>query len=199
MSYTQSQATVILRSLGFRVRTTNEYRQALLVFQGGYNLGAWLKVDGQCGPATSAALARSNTNRRAGKGTASAHFSWTEFRCTCRGYYDNCRVILVKRGFLQSLERYRARVGPVSILSGYRCPRRNTAVGGARNSQHMYGVAADVGYKLTDSQVRALGVAAGIGRSARTHRTRHLDRRDLGGNNLTRGSIKYPTIWNYAQ
>jgi len=33
---------------------------------------------------------------------------------------------------------------PVLISSGYRCPELNTAIGGAENSQHMFGQAADI-------------------------------------------------------
>ena len=33
---------------------------------------------------------------------------------------------------------------PVVINSGYRCPKLNEAVGGARQSQHLYGEAADI-------------------------------------------------------
>lgn len=33
---------------------------------------------------------------------------------------------------------------PIRIVSGYRCPVHNAAVGGARDSQHMYAAAADV-------------------------------------------------------
>lgn len=33
---------------------------------------------------------------------------------------------------------------PVRILSGFRCPELNTAIGGATNSQHMTGQAADI-------------------------------------------------------
>ena len=198
MSYTQAQATGILRALGFRVRTTSEYVQQLRSFQGGYNLGTWLTVDGQLGPKTTAALARSNYNRLHRKPTASAHFSFTEFRCTCRGGYSNCRVVLVRRELLQSLEKYRVRVGPVSIASGYRCPRRNAAVGGATSSQHMYGVAVDIGYKMSASGLAAMHIAAGIGKSRSSGLVRHFDRRDIGGHNLTGGTLSRPTIWGYA-
>lgn len=34
--------------------------------------------------------------------------------------------------------------GPIKISSGYRTPRLNRAIGGARNSQHMVGEAADI-------------------------------------------------------
>lgn len=35
---------------------------------------------------------------------------------------------------------------PLFISSGYRCPRLNKAVGGAKNSQHMQGQAADIDF-----------------------------------------------------
>jgi len=43
------------------------------------------------------------------------------------------------------MELVRARCGdhPVLISSGYRCPELNKAVGGASNSAHLYGCAAD--------------------------------------------------------
>jgi hypothetical protein len=34
--------------------------------------------------------------------------------------------------------------GPVTVNSGYRCPKHNLAVGGVVNSQHMKGEAADL-------------------------------------------------------
>jgi uncharacterized protein YcbK (DUF882 family) len=33
---------------------------------------------------------------------------------------------------------------PIQILSGYRCPELNTGIGGASNSQHLEGKAADI-------------------------------------------------------
>lgn len=43
------------------------------------------------------------------------------------------------------LEQIRALVGkPVTVSSGYRCPALNAAVGGARYSAHMQGLAADI-------------------------------------------------------
>lgn len=198
MTYSQAQSIAILRNLGFRVRSTNEYIQVLKTFQGGYNLGAWLTVDGRNGPLTSAALARSNAAKSKGTGTASAHFSFTEFRCTCKGAFYKCRYILVKRELLQSLEKYRNLAGPVGIVSGYRCPDRNKAVGGASSSQHMYGAAADVNYSQYSSKVKSLHAFAGIGQSASSHKVRHMDRRDWSGVNPTHGTISYPTIWNYS-
>ncbi|PTE02718.1 D-Ala-D-Ala carboxypeptidase family metallohydrolase [Pandoraea apista] len=45
----------------------------------------------------------------------------------------------------QTLERVRVLLGsrPITISSGYRSPDLNRAVGGARNSAHLYGLAAD--------------------------------------------------------
>ena len=42
------------------------------------------------------------------------------------------------------LQPLRDRFGPIRITSGYRCPELNGAVGGASNSQHMRGEAADI-------------------------------------------------------
>jgi len=42
------------------------------------------------------------------------------------------------------LEPARAILGPIYISSGFRCPELNAAVGGAINSQHMKGEAADL-------------------------------------------------------
>jgi Peptidase M15 len=191
--YTYTQAVTVLRGLGFRVRSAGEFHQVIAAFQAGYNLGSWLAVDGVCGPKTSAALARS----RAAGGKASAHFTWREFACTCGGHYSICRRILVRRELLQGLEKYRARTGSVSIASGYRCPRRNLAVGGVSNSQHLYGTAADVTYQLSNAQVKALRAFAGIGRSGRTGMVRHVDRRDVGGHN-NGGTLASPMMWVYA-
>lgn len=45
---------------------------------------------------------------------------------------------------ISTLQRIRDHYGvPVTINSGYRCPTHNAAVGGARNSQHLLGTAAD--------------------------------------------------------
>lgn len=43
------------------------------------------------------------------------------------------------------LEPLRAKLGkPITITSGYRCERDNAAIGGAKNSQHVLGQAADI-------------------------------------------------------
>jgi uncharacterized protein YcbK (DUF882 family) len=62
------------------------------------------------------------------------------------------------------LERIRAHHGrAVRIVSGYRCPVHNAAIGGAANSMHMYGAAADLELGvLTAPEARSNG-ATGIG------------------------------------
>ena len=43
------------------------------------------------------------------------------------------------------LEKIRTEYGkPIIVSSGYRCPKLNTKIGGAKNSDHMYGAAADI-------------------------------------------------------
>lgn len=54
-------------------------------------------------------------------------------------------MALVRPRLIATLERLRSIHGrPITILSGYRCPVHNAAVGGARDSQHMYAAAVDV-------------------------------------------------------
>lgn len=54
------------------------------------------------------------------------------------------------------LEQVRALVGaPVDISSGYRCPMLNMAVGGAKNSAHVQGLAADINVRGMDPRALA--------------------------------------------
>jgi len=196
---TRDQAITYLRRLGWRIRSTGEYNQAVKNFQRGWNLGAALSVDGIVGPHTSAALRLSEARRAARLGTASAHFSFSEFACKCGGRYSSCQRIWILRTQVRAMEVYRARVGgPVGVVSGCRCVSHNHAVGGASSSQHMYGTACDIGYALHDTTVAALHVFSGIGRSASTHLVRHVDTRASGPNNTTSASNTHPTDWNYA-
>lgn len=91
-------------------------------------------------------------------GRLSAHFVASEFAC------PHCGVSVVRDDLVQLLERVRSHVKkPLHIVSGYRCPVHNAAIGGAPNSQHMYGAAADVASGLlTEPEARSEG-AVGIG------------------------------------
>lgn len=197
----RSQASTILRALGWRVRTGGEYTTALRNFQRGWNLGPTLAADGVLGPKTSAALKVSEAARRGGKGTASAHFSFAEFACKCGGRYAACERIKVTHQLLESLEVLRAKYGrAIRVVSGYRCPPHNKAVGGATSSQHMFGSACDLGYVAgwTAARVAALRIFSGLGFSQSTHLVRHVDRRDVSGHNTTSASTVRPTSWRYA-
>jgi len=67
------------------------------------------------------------------------HFTVDEFRCPC------CGIAIVTLPLLRLLERLRDLVGePLIITSGYRCPKHNAEVGGAPDSLHMAGCAADI-------------------------------------------------------
>lgn len=72
-------------------------------------------------------------------------FSEREFACKCCGQHPPSMraniVALVDNVLDPAREEFG---GPVTVNSGYRCPKHNLAVGGVVNSQHMKGEAADV-------------------------------------------------------
>lgn len=92
-------------------------------------------------------------------GDLSTHFSSSEFRDRRAGKDGTIATELVGR-----LEALRCRIGrPLPILSGFRTPATNRAVGGARDSWHLRGAAADIPKGLvTIDQARAAGFR-GIG------------------------------------
>ena len=78
----------------------------------------------------------------------SQHFTAEEFACNHCGksHPDG-----VPQELLTILEAVREHYGtPVNINSGYRCPTHNKNVGGAINSYHMKGLAADFWMKNVD-------------------------------------------------
>jgi len=72
-------------------------------------------------------------------GNLSKNFSRHEFACRCCGRAEiNPRLV-------DALQELRDLAGePVRITSGYRCSDHNRAVGGAKQSQHLLGNAADI-------------------------------------------------------
>lgn len=57
----------------------------------------------------------------------------------------HCRRLVIDPRLLTALDQLRDQVQqPIQILSGYRCPDHNRAVGGASNSFHLHGQAADI-------------------------------------------------------
>lgn len=76
-------------------------------------------------------------------GDLSKNFNRSEF--ACKG--TNCcgHSAAVHPDLVDALQTLRDRIGkPLSITSGFRCNRHNKAVGGAEQSYHTLGMAADV-------------------------------------------------------
>ncbi|MBQ8001855.1 MAG: DUF882 domain-containing protein [Clostridia bacterium] len=75
-----------------------------------------------------------------GEKLLSKNFKVKEFRCK-----DGSDKILIDTKLVELLQKIRDFFGkPVTITSGYRNATYNTKIGGANNSQHMYGTAADI-------------------------------------------------------
>lgn len=108
-------------------------KEAVSDFQQGFAFYDLL-VDGFAGPQTHGALRRCLDSG----GSCGEHFRFAEFRSKGNGR------IKVHRDLVRGLDHYRKRYGPTAVVSAYRDPLHNAKVGGARNSQHLYGNAADI-------------------------------------------------------
>lgn len=76
----------------------------------------------------------------ANSGRMSPHFEAKEFQSK-----DKSEEVLICYELLDVLEKIREHFdSPVIINSGYRTPKRNEEVGGASNSYHCKGMAADI-------------------------------------------------------
>jgi uncharacterized protein YcbK (DUF882 family) len=72
-------------------------------------------------------------------GDLSPNFSRREFRCKDGSEHPINPVLL---GMLEAIRaKFEA---PITIISGYRSPAHNAKVGGAKNSKHVTGEAADI-------------------------------------------------------
>lgn len=72
-------------------------------------------------------------------GDLSRNFSKSEFACRCCGRAE------IDPHLVEALQELRDLAGaPVRVTSGYRCPEHNRAVGGAKQSRHLLGHAADI-------------------------------------------------------
>ena len=80
--------------------------------------------------------------------------------------------------FLDLLDRWRAATGrPLALWDAFRSPSTNKAVGGARHSLHLIGLAADPKTHYGLEYVRRLGLFSGIG--VRSGVVVHVDARHL--------------------
>ena len=76
-------------------------------------------------------------------------FTKSEFKCHC------CDRSYVSEELIHRLDRARSISGiPYNIVSGYRCPKHNRAIGSKSTSSHIKGLAVDIG--AIDSQSRFL-------------------------------------------
>ena len=116
-------------------------------------------------------------------GRCSKHFYYREFASKGNGW------IKLSAELVRGLEALRKIQGPISIASGYRDPAHNRRVGGASQSRHMAGDAADIPPKVSLERVKALRVFRGIGYQSATGLVRHVDMRP--------GSARNPTVWRY--
>ena len=77
----------------------------------------------------------------------SQHFSRKEFACQCGCGQDTVDVLLID--ILERVRKYFKQ--PITITSGNRCASHNKSVGGAVDSQHLTGKAADFKVKNVSS------------------------------------------------
>lgn len=85
---------------------------------------------------------------KADHGNLSEHFKAKEFQCK-----DKTEGLLVASELIETLEKIRNHFNaPVIINSGYRTPNWNNKIGGATNSYHCKGMAADIIVKGHSSQ-----------------------------------------------
>ncbi len=114
-------------------------------------------------------------------GDVSANFSRSEFRD-----HRNQTLIGPDQDLVVVVERIRALSGrPLRILSGYRSPSTNRAVGGSRRSQHLRGTAADIPAGVATLEQALAAGARGVG--IRDGWAIHIDVR----------RVAHPVVWRY--
>lgn len=111
-------------------------------FQAAYGLTA----DGIAGPNTQAKL-----NALEQSDGSTAHFNWSEFVDQSSGTFNGGKVSAAQakenaRRCMYKLEALRKKLGdrPITVNSGFRSIAHNAEIGGASDSMHLYGTAADL-------------------------------------------------------
>lgn len=139
-----------------------------------------LTVDGVVGPDTQRVL-----NSLESSDGSTAHFAWSEFYSKDGSGFSggNANSATVKenvRRLMYKLEALRKKAGnaPVIINSGFRSINHNRNVGGASNSMHTYGIAADIVVSgKTPAQVREIAKTCGFSGIKRYSSFVHVDSR----------------------
>ena len=72
------------------------------------------------------------------------NFNKSEFECSCncempKEVLDNVKILARQLQAIRTISEQ-----PIQINSAYRCPKKNKAIGGVSNSQHILGKAADI-------------------------------------------------------
>lgn len=160
-----------------------------------------IAVDGEAGPQTWKAIRRCLGDSPASD-RLSPHFYVYELRSRTRPKGPKDNDCFMHRDTLKALEVWRSKVGkPLGVVSGYRTPTHNRAVGGARSSQHTYGDAPELGPRMFAGRAvdlnrgfRSLaatlgdGLFSGVGH--RAGQVTHVDTR-------TSRSVGSPSVWEY--
>ena len=96
--------------------------------------------------------------KKDGETKLSANFKVREFRSKC-----GSDEILIEDKLVTLLQKMRDKFGVVNISSAYRTPAYNKKAGGVSNSQHLYGLAADITIQDTSRLLEAAQYAEKIG------------------------------------
>lgn len=133
-----------------------------------------LVVDGIVGPATQAALTgKVNVRPRPAQMERDLSENFKEKEFACR----HCGQIHVEPELIRKMQALRNELGKVvTVTSGYRCPTHNRNVGGASQSRHMQGQAADlVVAGVSPAQVAQVAERVGFGGVGRYSNFTHVD------------------------
>jgi hypothetical protein len=187
-----------LREIGFPVgaidgRRGPKTKECIRLFKRGWCGNRPLRSDSRLTKRTKRAIEWS-ANHGGRLGHKAPHFRYREFASSTTSCPGNGVIKITRRQGL-ALEALRRAVGALSIINGYRDPRKNGCVGGADCSMHTDacghegGQAADVNTRRTLSQMKALRLFTGLGVSRSSGIVVHVDTRP--------GSVDFPVVWFY--